>query len=518
MVFGKIVKCLSPLRFAVIGGMLLSACGDESPTDGDQEQALAPEEVEQEATERLADQEPVAPEIISRGEVSKLPDQSKQSIVKVVSGTGRRATFATGFVIADQFVLTTEDAVRYEDSIFVTSLADGETYSAVLEFEDRRRRLAVLRVAGLNAPALNFAKGPLQSGREVFSLGYTRGQTANAQTTVESTTGTISDFRRREIRSGELVDFIRHNALIKSLGYGSPLMNNCGEVMGINVPDPGLETAEVRRNLGPSGIVFALHQRDLIAILSGADLSVPAQQASTQCPTSTEIAAAKTKFEEDRVAYQELLRQEIETINEEQSQQVADLTAKRARDQQTIIIIIGLALVIVLVLAVVIVRNRSKARQREEEAQQRLAERERAVSEEKARASKAEQQAAAARDNLNELNQVLEGMASVYLDGHTANRARPVSLVLPGHELVKTGAIIGRASGDGAYSIDDDSVSRKHARLTMSRDNPVCMLEDMNSTNGTKVNGKTLEPNTPHPLGTGDIIEVGGCVFNVQIK
>jgi len=105
--------------------------------------------------------------------------------------------------------------------------------------------------------------------------------------------------------------------------------------------------------------------------------------------------------------------------------------------------------------------------------------------------------------------------------------------------IIKDGASIGPASGGGAaslvviygeflgrrYQIDgvpllvgrapectvqitDDSVSRKHCRI-VSSDGTV-VLSDLNSTNGTYVNGTTV---SARPLRDGDRIQVGRSIF-----
>ena len=69
------------------------------------------------------------------------------------------------------------------------------------------------------------------------------------------------------------------------------------------------------------------------------------------------------------------------------------------------------------------------------------------------------------------------------------------------------GFVLGR---DGALvdaTLDHQSVSRRHARLTR-RDGRLC-VEDLNSTNGTRVNGRRLEPFAPRVLAPGDAVALG---------
>jgi pSer/pThr/pTyr-binding forkhead associated (FHA) protein len=71
--------------------------------------------------------------------------------------------------------------------------------------------------------------------------------------------------------------------------------------------------------------------------------------------------------------------------------------------------------------------------------------------------------------------------------------------------------IVGRAVGSDIY-IPDDLVSGKHARVTPISDGAV--LEDLNSTNGTLLNG--LPVTLPQNLMAGDKINIGNVVIEVD--
>ena len=67
---------------------------------------------------------------------------------------------------------------------------------------------------------------------------------------------------------------------------------------------------------------------------------------------------------------------------------------------------------------------------------------------------------------------------------------------------------------DNNISLDDEQVSRHHARLIRQDDQII--LEDLGSTNGTLVNGKPITGQ--HALQPADIISIGSSVFGVMIK
>jgi len=69
---------------------------------------------------------------------------------------------------------------------------------------------------------------------------------------------------------------------------------------------------------------------------------------------------------------------------------------------------------------------------------------------------------------------------------------------------------IGRSSGNDVI-IDDDSVSKEHAKIKYFEDNDKYKLYDLVSTNGTSVNGKQIE--IPTEIKDGDEIEFGEAMF-----
>lgn len=56
--------------------------------------------------------------------------------------------------------------------------------------------------------------------------------------------------------------------------------------------------------------------------------------------------------------------------------------------------------------------------------------------------------------------------------------------------------------------IDDPGISRKHA-LLKKHTNGALSIIDLDSTNGTEVNGTTIKPNVDTPLKNGDVIVLG---------
>ena len=75
----------------------------------------------------------------------------------------------------------------------------------------------------------------------------------------------------------------------------------------------------------------------------------------------------------------------------------------------------------------------------------------------------------------------------------------------------KTPVMIGKKSGETDCTLENDGVSRLHARITKEKE--FFYLEDMNSTNGTFKNGEQLQPYEKCRLQEGDEIRLGKTVI-----
>lgn len=75
------------------------------------------------------------------------------------------------------------------------------------------------------------------------------------------------------------------------------------------------------------------------------------------------------------------------------------------------------------------------------------------------------------------------------------------------------GFVLGRHSDLTDFKIEDGSVSRRHARIFWE-DGRV-MIEDLNSSNGTQVDGRNVDPYTPLELTPGATIHIGSVALSL---
>jgi hypothetical protein len=92
---------------------------------------------------------------------------------------------------------------------------------------------------------------------------------------------------------------------------------------------------------------------------------------------------------------------------------------------------------------------------------------------------------------------------------------RPIRLVFGDTELSELylGLVVGRHPALCDRVIDDPSVSRRHMRIGMAEGQPY--VEDLNSLNGTLLDGEEVPRFQPVPLAAGQELTLGRVVLEV---
>lgn len=93
---------------------------------------------------------------------------------------------------------------------------------------------------------------------------------------------------------------------------------------------------------------------------------------------------------------------------------------------------------------------------------------------------------------------------------------RPLRLVFGESALraAPLGLAIGRHPALCERVIDEESVSRRHARLAL--DGRHLVVEDLNSLNGTSIDGRPLAPFVPEQLRPGQTLSLGAVDLEVR--
>lgn len=107
------------------------------------------------------------------------------------------------------------------------------------------------------------------------------------------------------------------------------------------------------------------------------------------------------------------------------------------------------------------------------------------------------------------------GDTEYVLDGRDEEGVRYV-LTLSGEELLDSdGVVIGRNPADSRYLINHADVSRRHAKMSMA--NNRVFIEDLGSTNGTSINGQSIDEKGPVAVANGDQLIIGSVVMKLNV-
>ena len=127
------------------------------------------------------------------------------------------------------------------------------------------------------------------------------------------------------------------------------------------------------------------------------------------------------------------------------------------------------------------------------------------------RLSEAEREAEAARQAAAQAPQ--PAPFRCLLEGQD-NTGQPFALSIPALAL-PSGVTLGRSPSNSEFIIDNESVSREHVRLFYA--DGYLYAEDLNALNGTRINGRLLNPYEQVVLQNNDQLQIGPVVFQVRL-
>lgn len=403
-------------------------------------------------------------------------DQVEGSVVRVVGSTGT----GSGSVVAPERVLTNWHVVDGQRTLSVVSAGTGGQRPARLVWSSEELDLAVLAVDGLTLPPVTL--GMTLSERErVWALGYPGAADQISQAhDVTSTGGVIGRLHEAPWpgSGGRALDIIQHDAAINPGNSGGPLVNDCGAVIGVNTS--GHRTAQ--------GLFLASRITEAARELTRLGIAFDATDGP--CETADQTAAVDSLGNEvSQVAAQAAAA----------TAAVGDVgdTAARAvvAADRALWVAIGLGAVAVPALLLALRRPRREIFRVVERVSTRL-------------------------------GRPLGGGGSGGRSGVASGRPSDAPVLVfagaAGEMPVRDvglaqrdgGCVIGRNPELVDVVVDDQTVSWRHARLT--RDGRAFYVEDLNSSNGTRVNGAALDPFVPRAITPGDAVRFGDAALSVR--
>ncbi len=450
-----------------------------------------------------------------------------------VSTAADGARSRVGFVADDKGHVIAR--INAPDQILFVNVASGASYTAHTIAYDTVNKLSLLKVANGSGrlQPYTFARDPAELQRQVFGIKVHRDPAQS-----QAVRGTLASVK--QLRSSTRPDYYLHNALVGGAGMGGPLFNNCAEVVGVIVPQPQfLKRLFIRekestayavpiewlvRQFGTQGMQPASAATTCLSqaaqtATAQAELEEKARQAAQAArakeAAQAELDSIRGQLEEAQGANEEERRRleaEIEArqtaVDEAQAQEEAtqealeeaQRTAQQQEQQYMLWGILGASVLLMLLFLVWVLKQRTVTRERREKAAA------------KSRAEEAQASLATREEEEERIRQT----PTVFFEG-TDSAGQAVALRIPGVSIAASeGVIVGRNPEESDFVIRNPQVSRKHFRLFADKD--LLMIEDFGSTNGTKVDGKSLGAGEKTVLGDLSRVELSDLKLSVQFE
>jgi hypothetical protein len=436
-------------------------------------------------------------------------DTLDDSVVRVIVPINKGYETGTGFVINDAGYIVTnhhvvEDAKK--DILVIPKNSTGNPLHAKLIFVDDNRDLAVLQVPGFQRPPLPLAIVEPRLGTSVYAFGYPgisdRLEVAHSATLTTGVVGRM--FTAPWFKGGTDIRMIQHEAAVNPGNSGGPLVNGCGQVLGINTQaSPSKVVKDDKGNIqvvAGNGIYFASHVGELVKLLRAHNIAFTL--VSTPC-VAAPVANIGGGEQSDSWAVRGLYAWAV------------GLT-----------ILVGFAIVLLL----------RRPRQRIVQAVNNVSRR---IKTGFVPAQPAAVGAGGAGNAILRPSRVVAAPIGArspsplsrppgedptpsdtvgpawMLNGHDAEgKSFGGRVSLTSLRRLKYGVTVGRHDELCEVLINHPSLSRRHVRFRLQGE--TLTLEDLNSTNGTTVDGKALKPFEPHPIDASSTIVLGDLQFTVS--
>lgn len=199
--------------------------------------------------------------------VPQIAEQAKNSVVSIViynktlipgqQPQEEKIASGSGFVISEEGYILTNAHVVNNGNLIKVNTPDGKEYTAQLIGKDNDTELAVLKVENLGLPAVKIGdSNAVKTGDFVVAIG----SPVNSEKLYNTVTvGYVSSESRDMELNGLSTSMIQTDAAINPGNSGGPLLNEKGEVIGINtLKTMFVGTDEYGNTISAEGIGFAL--------------------------------------------------------------------------------------------------------------------------------------------------------------------------------------------------------------------------------------------------------------------
>ena len=373
----------------------------------------------------------------------------------------------------------------------ISEFSNGEQPAQIV-WELEEKDLAVIRAPSLSLPAASLFSGEPEKGAPVYSLGYPVISDFGAVAWDVTVTGGVLSRIFNWPQPDWNVEALQHDAQISGGNSGGPLFDNCGRVIGVNTAGPHQDESFVN---------WSSHIKEAIALLRerGIEFSADSSPCVSADPGTAEAVEeaiesadeAGTKADEAGGKADEAKDIAIDAGGKaDEAKDIATEAAESVRLTNTLVALVAVVTLVALGLAL------RKPRQEIIRVAGHVAEK--------------------VAEPLSRLAQsVRRKKRAIALTGFDA-QGRPVTLMLSRAELdtQQGGFTVGRHSLLVDQVLNGERLSKRHARF--SGDNGSVFVEDLNSSNGTHVNGRACPPFQPMQIQPGDTVDVGDIALRVS--
>ncbi len=447
-------------------------------------------------------------------------DTLEKSVLRILVETRTHRGSGSGSIIARGIVLTNEHVVNLDgankriqvgsEHVDPTRLEDAEILWQSAELD-----LAILKVGGLNFPHVTLATREPRKSEKIWALGYPGASDfgyLNLKVTI--TSGVISNFHRQPWgKAGQELDIIQHDAAINPGNSGGPLFDACGRVLGVNTA--GAKDVEIAGIYWASRITEAIPYLERLGIQpaktdnpctppTGDGTVDPiardeAEDASGKAEEAIDKADDAGDKAEDAIDKADDAGDKAEDAidkAEDAIDKAEDASGKADQAWRTSLVT-GLGISALSLLAIVLALR--KPRQQVVKVVERMSR----INRKPPAGSNGTSRAAPSNEP-----------AALVLTGFDGS-GKKQRILVPGQSTsaAQGGYVIGRHDALVDHVLEDLDISRRHARIIVEHGQ--CLIEDLNSTNGTHHNGRRLNAFTPTPVSPGDSIVIGTVNMHV---
>lgn len=403
--------------------------------------------------------------------------QAQDSVVRLVvmtqEGKKHVTSYGSGFVVDQQGrIVTNLHVVQGATDIFVVDrgIKDDDGKNARVIARSASLDLALLEAPAMTerAPLKIFKGNPVEVAQTAWAIGFpgVADEVSQSREQIEAnfiapsvTNGIISKIATTKNWGDESTDvkILQHSAAVNHGNSGGPLLDDCGEVIGVNTQIDARDGNTINK---------ALNVSELTEFLSKNNIKFA--EGDGKCPSTSSTSSSLTASTENKINLQTAASsgEKLSAGQRAQSGLVSHFSSPA---------IIGLALMLAALAGFVLLFLRQ----------------------EEAKAKQSPAQAAIPKRVVKPKDK------AAYLQGLDDFGQLRFSLI---DERIQ----IGRSSTLNDYAIADDSVSRRHVDLR--RENDQWWVEDLNTTNGTSLNGHALIPYQAEKLAANDVLQIGKSV------